>query len=166
MARVPDPRIEVHVVGDGVLRAKHEGSVRASGVNVAFHGRVAHERVPTYIAAADLCLAPYNPTAFAFGELGYSSLKVPEYLSAGRPVVTVPSGRLPDLVRDGETGFLVANTREAWMRFLQERPSRERLRTMGEAAARVPLTSWDDTAAAYLELCERQLARGTWSRAA
>ena len=45
------------------------------------------------------------------GELGYSTMKVPEYLSAGRPVVTVPSGRLPDLVRDGETGFLVREHR-------------------------------------------------------
>jgi len=166
VARVRVPGIEVHVVGDGALRAKHEKAARLDGVNVVFHGRVAHERVPIYIAAADLCLAPYDPSAFSLGELGYSSLKVPEYLSAGRAVVTVPSGRLPDLVRDGETGFLVANKREAWVRFLQGCPSRERLRAMGEAAARLPLMSWDDTAAAYLELCEQQLALGTWSRAA
>ena len=36
----------------------------------------------------------FDPTAFASGELGYSSLKVPEYLSAGRAVVTVPSGHV------------------------------------------------------------------------
>jgi glycosyltransferase involved in cell wall biosynthesis len=166
MARLRDPAIEVHVVGDGLLRARHERAAQASGVKAVFHGRVAHERVPAYIAAADLCLAPYEPTAFSSGELGYSSLKVPEYLSAGRPVVTVPSGRLPDLVRHGETGFLLANTCEQWLRLLQERPSRERLRAMGEAAAKVELMSWDDTAEAYLELCERQLAAGDRSRAA
>ena len=116
VARLRDPGIEVHVVGDGVLRAKHERAARAGGVNAVFHGRVAHERVPLYIAAADLCLAPYDPTAFSSGELGYSSLKVPEYLSAGRPVATVPSGRLLDLVRQGETGFLLANTCEHWLR--------------------------------------------------
>ena len=154
------------MVGDGLLRAKHERAARASGVNAVFHGRVAHERVPVYIAAADLCLAPYDPTAFSSGELGYSSLKVPEYLSAGRPVVTVPSGRLPDLVRHGETGFLLANTCEQWLRLLQECPSRERLRAMGEAAAKVELMSWDDTAEAYLELCQRQLALGDRSWAA
>jgi hypothetical protein len=93
-------------------------------------------------------------------------MKVPEYLSAGRPVVTVASGRLPDLVREGETGFLLANQREAWMRLLRDRPSRERLRAMGEAAARVPLMSWSDTAAGYLECCERQLFGDLRSQAA
>jgi glycosyltransferase involved in cell wall biosynthesis len=158
MAWLRDPELELHVVGDGILRAKHEATARASGGNVIFHGRVAHERVPLYIAAADLCLAPYDPTAFSLGELGYSSMKVPEYLSAGRAVATVPSGRLPDLVRPGETGFLVANGVEDWMRLLTECPSREELRRMGEAAAKVELQSWDDTAKAYLALCERQLA--------
>ena len=166
LAQLRDPAVAVHVVGDGVLRARHEKAARAGGVNAVFHGPVAHERVPLYIAAADLCLAPYDPTAFSFGELGYSSLKVPEYLSAGRPVATVPSGRLPDLVRDGETGFLVANQREAWVRFMRELPSRERLRAMGEAAAQARLMSWDDTAEAYLELCQRQLAGAGRSRAA
>jgi glycosyltransferase involved in cell wall biosynthesis len=85
-------------------------------------------------------------------------MKVPEYLSAGRAVATVPSGRLPDLVRPGETGFLVANEIEDWMRLLKECPSRESLRVMGEAAAKVELASWNDTAEAYLALCQRQLA--------
>lgn len=158
MARRRHPQIEVHVVGNGVLREKYESAARAGALEVVFHGRVAHEQVPLYIAAADLCLAPYDPTAFSDGELGYSSMKVPEYLSAGRPVVTVASGRLPDLVQDGKTGFLVANKVEDWMRLLKECPSRERLRAMGEAAAKIELMSWDDTAEAYLALCERQLA--------
>jgi glycosyltransferase involved in cell wall biosynthesis len=166
LAELRDPGIALHVVGDGVLRARHEAAARAGGVVAVFHGPVAHERVPLYIAAADLCLAPYDPSAFSFGELGYSSMKVPEYLSAGRPVVTVASGRLPDLVRGGETGFLLANQREAWMRLLRDRPSRERLRAMGEAAARVPLMSWSDTAAGYLECCERQLFGDLRSQAA
>jgi glycosyltransferase involved in cell wall biosynthesis len=158
MTRHRDPNLEVHVIGDGVLRAAYERAARTSTLNVVFHGRVAHERVPLYIAAADLCLAPYDPSAFSLGELGYSSMKVPEYLSAGRAVATVPSGRLPDLVRPGETGFLVANGVENWMRLLKECPSREELRRMGEAAAKLELPSWDDTAKAYLALCERQLA--------
>jgi glycosyltransferase involved in cell wall biosynthesis len=166
MAELKPPGVGLHVVGDGILRAQHEAAARAVGIAAVFHGRVAHERVPIYLAAADLCLAPYDPTAFASGELGYSSMKVPEYLSAGRAVVTVPSGRLVDLVRHGETGFLMANTVEAWMRFLTECPSRERLRAMGEAAARVELMSWNDTAEAYLALCERQLAADARSRAA
>jgi glycosyltransferase involved in cell wall biosynthesis len=158
MTRHCDPNVEVHVIGEGVLRETYQRAARTNALKVVFHGRVAHERVPLYIAAADLCLAPYDPTVFSLGELGYSSMKVPEYLSAGRAVATVPSGRLPDLVRPGETGFLVANEIEDWMRLLKECPSRESLRVMGEAAAKVELASWNDTAEAYLALCQRQLA--------
>lgn len=160
MSRHCPPNVEVHVIGEGVLREAYERAARASALKVVFHGRVAHHQVPLYIAAADLCLAPYDPSVFSLGELGYSSMKVPEYLSAGRAVATVPSGRLPDLVRPGETGFLLANRVEDWMRLLNECPGREQLRRMGEAAARRELPSWDDTAEAYLELCERQLAGG------
>jgi glycosyltransferase involved in cell wall biosynthesis len=158
MTRHCDPNVEVHVIGEGVLRETYQRAARTNALKVVFHGRVAHERVPLYIAAADLCLAPYDPTVFSLGELGYSSMKVPEYLSAGRAVATVPSGRLPDLVRPGETGFLVANEIEDWMRLLKECPSRESLRVMGEAAAKVELASWNDTAEAYRALCQRQLA--------
>jgi glycosyltransferase involved in cell wall biosynthesis len=166
LARHRDPNLELHVVGDGVLREQHQSAARAGALDVVFHGRVAHERVPVYIAAADLCLAPYDSSAFSHGEFGYATMKVPEYLSAGRAVATVPSGRLADLVRDGETGFLVANRVEDWMRLLKDMRSREELRALGDAAARVELMSWNDTAEAYLALCERQLAEGVGGRPA
>jgi glycosyltransferase involved in cell wall biosynthesis len=149
-----------------VLREQHQSAARADALDVVFHGRVAHERIPVYIAAADLCLAPYDSSAFSHGEFGYATMKVPEYLSAGRAVATVPSGRLADLVRDGETGFLVANRVEDWMRLLKDMRSREELRALGDAAARVELMSWNDTAEAYLALCERQLALGVGGRPA
>ena len=158
LAGLQAPTLELHVVGDGGRRALHERAARAANLQATFHGRVAHERVPDYIAAADLCLAPYDPSAFRNGELGYSTMKVPEYLSAGRPVATVASGRLTQLIADGETGFLVANTAEDWRRLLRRLPGRARLQAMGEAAARIELMSWDQTASGYLELCERQLA--------
>jgi len=157
MARLQNPGIELHVVGDGNLRGSQEQAARAAGARVIFHGRVAHEQVPVYIGAADLCLAPYDPTAFGGGELGYSTMKVPEYLSAGRPVVTVSSGRLADLIRHGETGFLIPNTVDDWMQFLRQCPSRATLRALGMAATKIDLMSWDETASAYLALCERQL---------
>jgi glycosyltransferase involved in cell wall biosynthesis len=75
----------------------------------------------------------------------------------GRPVVSIASGRIRSLVKEGETGFLFPNDVGSWTTFLAKLPSRERLRTMSAAAAATKLTSWEDTAAAYLELCERQL---------
>jgi glycosyltransferase involved in cell wall biosynthesis len=156
MEAEPDPTLELHLVGDGHYRSIHQAKAEAAK-NVVFHGRVAHGRVPEFIAAADLCLAPYDPRVFAAGRLGYSTMKIPEYLSCGRPVASVPSGRIPSLVQEGVSGFLFPNDVPSWRRFLAERPSRQRLRRMGEAAAQVRLNSWEDTARAYLALCERQL---------
>lgn len=158
LARLDDPDLELHIVGEGPMRSEYQGLAAGCGAAVRFHGRVPHEAVPVHIAAADLCLAPYAPSAFASGEFGYSSMKVPEYLSVGRPVVGIPSPRMRELVEDGASGFLFGNETERWTRFLERRPSRDRLRQMGEAAARTPLIGWEDTARAVLSLCERQLA--------
>ncbi len=157
LSAVHVPDVELHVVGDGVRRQEYADLAAAGGVAAVFHGRVEHAEVPAHIAAADLCLAPYDPSAFSSGELGYSTMKIPEYLSVGRPVVSIASGRIRSLVKEGETGFLFPNDVGSWTTFLGKLPSRERLRTMSAAAAATKLTSWEDTAAAYLELCERQL---------
>jgi glycosyltransferase involved in cell wall biosynthesis len=153
----PRRDIELHIVGDGRRREEYARTATEVGAQVVFHGRVAHEQVPPYINAADLCLAPYDPSAFASGELGYATMKIPEYISVGRPVVSVPSGRIQSLIRHGETGFLFENSVPNWISFLADLPSRERLREMGQAAARSKLPSWDETALAYLTLCQQQL---------
>jgi glycosyltransferase involved in cell wall biosynthesis len=154
--------VALHVVGDGGRRQEYQAM--AAGAEVVFHGRVAHDRVPDFIAAGDLCLAPYDSSAFPTGELGYSTMKIPEYLSVGRPVVSVPSGRIPELVRHGASGFLFPNDLDNWHRFLADLPPRERLQAMGAAARATKLTSWEDTAAAYLSLCRHQLDAGVDGR--
>lgn len=161
LGEVPDAGIELHVVGDGARRAEYLQLASSCGARVVFHGKVAHTQVPLHIAAADLCLAPYDAIAFSSGELGYSTMKIPEYLSAGRAVVSVPSGRIRTLIAEGQSGFLFDNELAQWRQFLARRPTRAQLRTMGEAAAQVSMPSWEDTARAYLSLCESQLQRMT-----
>lgn len=157
LASIRPAGTELHVVGDGARRAEYEAMAAASGC-VTFHGRVDHEAVPRYIAAADLCLAPYDAAAFASGELGYSTMKIPEYLAVGRAVASVPSGRIRSLVRDRESGFLFPNETAAWSEFLRSIPSRDRLRRMGEAAGAVEQPTWETTADAYHRLCVEALA--------
>ena len=151
--------VELHVVGDGVRSEEYRQLAVSLGVASKFHGRVPHAQVPLHIAAADLCLAPYDAAAFYSGELGYSTMKIPEYLSVGRPVVSVPSGRVKSLIQEGKTGFLFDNDLEKWVAFLRDLPSRERLHEMCAAAAFTRLCSWEDTALQYLTLCEQQLPK-------
>lgn len=154
----PVPRLELHILGEGIRRAEYESFVRARGLAVHFHGRRRHEEVPQWIAAADLCLAPYDVSVFANHELGYSTLKVREYLACGRPVATVASGVLRSLVRPGESGFLLDHSEEAWRALLVALPERVTLARMGAAAARTPLAGWEDTACGYLSHCLALLA--------
>lgn len=152
---------ELHVVGEGVRRAAYEAFVGERGLPVRFHGRRPHGEVPQWIAAADLCLAPYDVSVFVNGELGYSTLKVREYLACGRPVATVASGVLRELVRPGESGFLLDREEDAWRDLLARLPERAVLARMGAAAARTPLGGWEDTARGYLDHCLPLLARST-----
>ncbi|HEX5438114.1 MAG TPA: glycosyltransferase family 4 protein [Gemmatimonadaceae bacterium] len=150
--------MQLHIVGDGPERGAFEALARDARVPVVFHGRVAHADVPRYVAAADLCVAPYNPSAFPTGEVGYATLKVREFLAAARPVATVASGTLRELVRDGVSGFLLDNTVERWGDLLRALPPRARLAKMGAAAADTPLESWEDVSSAFERVCARQIA--------
>ena len=167
LRRVTHPSLELHIVGDGVVRRQYEEEARASGHKVLFHGRVPHADIPQYIAAADVCLAPYDPTCFPNGQIAYATLKVPEYMACARPVASVASGHILRLIQPGISGFLFPNQTPSWTDFLQTLPPRAHLREMGRAAARAASQdSWEKTAAGYLAVCERliQQTTGTYAR--
>lgn len=153
--------MELHIVGDGSLRKAYEQRANRLGVadRVRFHGRVSHADVPVYVAAADLCLAPYDPAAFLGGEVAYSTLKIREYVAAGRALASVRSGAIPRLVEEGVTGFLIDHTPAAWRELIERLPERARLREMGRAAESRPVRRWADVAQDYLTLCRKEAAR-------
>jgi len=156
----PNDGIELHVVGDGHLRSQDEQTAQRLGVAVRFHGQVAHHRVPGFIAAADLCLAPYQPSRFYGGKITFSTLKIPEYMACERPVASVPHGHILQLIDHQVTGFLVNNDANSWTAFFRSMPSRQRLAEMGSAAARrVASLSWSATSARYLELGRQLMAQ-------
>jgi len=160
MGAHPDPSLQLHIVGDGMLRESYESKRSACRDRLFFHGRMPHERIPEYVAAADLCLAPYDPAAFPGGEVAYSSLKIAEYMAAARPVVSVPSGHIPNLIKPEVTGFLFPNQPGHWLQFLRRLPSRETLKQMGEEAHRATaFQEWEDTAREYLSICQEEILK-------
>ena len=136
------PRVELHIVGDGPSREAY--ATRAAGsARIVFRGRVPHDAVPQHIAVADLCLAPYDSRAFASGALGYSTMKIPEYLGVGRPVVASPGVSARELIEDGVTGFLLPNDAASGASSWRPCPIASAGRH-GAARHRFDLPSWDD----------------------
>jgi 2-deoxystreptamine N-acetyl-D-glucosaminyltransferase/2-deoxystreptamine glucosyltransferase len=92
------------IVGDGPERAHVDGAIEAlpAGVRARVHrfGFQPHGQVPGLLAAADLVALPS-----VYEEMGTVLV---EALKAGVPVVASRVGGIPDVVRDGDTGVLVA----------------------------------------------------------
>lgn len=98
-----DPKRSVRgvIAGGGALRSELEQKATELGLlpsGVQFLGSVAD--MPPIYQAADLCLltSDYEGTPNVLLEA----------MSCGLPVVATKVGGIPDLVRDGETGFLAA----------------------------------------------------------
>lgn len=118
------------VVGDGPCRPQYEALARQLGISdrVTFTGTVLRPAAEGVFAAADVCcqLSQWEEAC---------PLVVQEAMAAGRPMVASSVGGIPELVAEGETGFLVDRTRpaEAAQRILELLRDPVRSAAMGEA---------------------------------
>src|SRR5207244_5321388 len=90
------------LVGDGPERARIEQLAQGRGVVVRGTGTIAHDEIPSYLAAMDAALVLAAPGR----TFHYSPLKLAEYLLAGLPVVAPRAGELPRLLHDGVDAVL------------------------------------------------------------
>jgi glycosyltransferase involved in cell wall biosynthesis len=118
---------------------------------------------PAEIAAADIGISYLPNDLWSRGKCG---LKVLQYMAAGLPVVAKPVGVHPDLVWDGETGFL-ADTPAQWVeavaRLAANPDLRRRLGRRGRELleTRYSVTAWARSWIALLEELE-QRHQGGW----
>jgi glycosyltransferase involved in cell wall biosynthesis/SAM-dependent methyltransferase len=75
------------VVGDGPQRHDLEGLARSLGVSsaVRFTGFVDLPEVAALVGASDICVAPFIPGSYE--KIGFSPIKIYEYMASARPVV-------------------------------------------------------------------------------
>ena len=163
-ARRENPRLRLLVAGRGPLRVALEREAeRIAPGAVAFFGFV--EDVKAFINACDVLAFPTEP---ALGEgFGLAAL---EAMASGRPVVATEVASLPELVRDGETGFLVdagsvQDLAAALSDLADDGEQRERLGARGRERARTTFSlelMVERTLAVYHEAIGR--ARPRWIR--
>lgn len=94
------PDAHLLIAGTGALEARLRRRARELGLGgaVSFAGRVAEADKVAYYRAADLFISPSSLEGFGF--------TVGEAMSCGLPVIASDAGALPELVVDGEGGFL------------------------------------------------------------
>ena len=148
------------VIGDGPGRRDLEARLERAGAADAtiLTGALTPACVGPVLAAADVAVAPYPPTA----EQYFSPLKVFEGMAAGLPVVCSRTGQPAELVRDGETGLLCTPGDPAELaRVLAELAAdAPRRRRIGAAARAWVLRehTWDRVAERILALTARRRA--------
>lgn len=96
--------LRLMIIGDGTQRPALESLARELGIAALTHfvGRVPHEQVIHYLHQMDIFVVPSLQESFGVAAV--------EASAAGLPVVASDVEGLPEVVLDGETGFLVPPT--------------------------------------------------------
>ncbi len=133
---------------------RHLASRLGISDRVTFLGAVAHERLPYFYSAADVCVVPSFYESFGLVAL--------EAMACGTPVVASRVGGLASTVRDGETGYLIPwRCPEPFAERIELLLDNEQLRSAFGTAAResVERYRWANVAEAVLDLY-RELIEG------
>jgi len=148
------PNALLLIVGDGEERANLERQARSLGVDgdVRFAGAVAQEEVAGYMQAADAFLA--------LADLSNVGNPLLEAMCCGLPIVAVDAGDTADLIRDGETGRLLASgeaaaVARAVIELVRDEPLRCRVAQGARRLAEERFWTWEARLQAELEEVER-----------
>jgi hypothetical protein len=89
------------IVGEGVLEDRIRNYLQANGLNskVEMTGWIPHDELPDYLHRMKLLTLP------SFNE-GLPNV-ILESMACGTPVIATPVGSIPDVLIDGENGFLI-----------------------------------------------------------
>ena len=155
------PELRLVLVGDGDARSDLEQRAHELGVSgtVVFAGAAARTEIPAYMAAADIVAVPSVRHGGYVDGLPNVAL---EAMAAGRPVVGSRVGGIPELVREGENGLLVAERdapalAEALVTLARDPGLRARLGAGGQAEIRTD-RSWDAVGRRFVDVYEQVLA--------
>lgn len=157
MASLNDPRVALVLVGDGDLLPRYAAQAERAGLTrqVHFVGRVDHDRLASYFAAADICVQPsvYEP----FG------LVAVEAMACAKPVITADVSGTRRVVGDAGGGILFragdpTDLAAAIRRLVADPELQRRLGRAGLAAVEARY-AWRRIGRLLVDAYERALAR-------
>lgn len=162
LREVADMRPDWHLVMLGPV-VKIDPAILPQRHNIHYLGGKKYEELPHYLAGWDVAMMPFalnESTRFI------SPTKTPEYLAAGRPVVSAP---LQDVVRPyGERNLVrIAGTPEEFVQVVEgllenEKYSSEWLRRVDDFLSS---NSWDSTWSRMMDLIDKAISDGLYESA-
>ena len=107
-----DPEAFFLFIGAGPTWGETRLLARKLGIEdaVLFTGPVAYDEMPSYLRAARVGVAPYEPSRLGQMKLGFywSPLKIFEYMATALPVVSLDVPPIAEVVRPEQEGLLAA----------------------------------------------------------
>ncbi len=112
VAMLRDLPLRAMLVGDGPMRPVIEAAAKRAGVEdrFVFTGSVPYPEVPALLAAANVTVAPFDPSQHPTSSrerFALDPLKLFEYFALGKPVITVRTANIEALFQDGKQITLV-----------------------------------------------------------
>jgi glycosyltransferase involved in cell wall biosynthesis len=162
LARDEGLEFRLTLLGEGKFRPRLESLVRSLGLEdrVFLPGAVSHDQVRKALGTTAVLIAP---SVVARNKDRESGMLAPKEASAcGVPVVGTWHGGIPEIIDDGETGFLVPerNVEALGQRLIQLLQSQELRDKLGRAARAKMMREYDlrDRSAALEEIYDSVLA--------
>lgn len=109
--RLRDPSVKFLLIGEGSLRAN------AQQPNVIFCGRIPHEQVPSYLAAADLVLVPMEQDVIGNSA---SPLKLFEAMAMKKAVIASNTRGIREVITNNVEGVLLPQDEDMWAKAIRE----------------------------------------------
>jgi len=151
------PRTKFLIVGDGPMNQELIELAEQIGVSnrVIFVGMVPYQKVPLYMNASDVCVAPFIRERNE--RCGVSPLKLCEYMACGKPVVASRVGGL-EILEENQRGVLVepekpSELATAIIKLLQNQELRKQMGANGRKYV-VENQSWESVAKRVADVCE------------
>jgi len=150
------PKAMFLLIGEGAEKERIEQLAAARRLsNVCFLGQQPRERIPAYIAGADVCLVMLKKT-----ELFKTVIptKLLEYMSCGKPGIVAVDGEARKIVEEAGAGVFVepenSNALAAAIHVLAEDPERRRRMGISGREFVVNKLSRERTAQSYIHVLE------------
>ncbi len=129
-------------VGEGTASPQLRQEAAQAGLQdrFLFTGALPHAQVPAHLSLMDIVISPYREDYLFYG----SSMKLLEYMAAGKPTIFPALGQIKEVVADGYNGMLYEpGDQETMRQKLQELISRPELRAqLGETARKTMERNW------------------------